>query len=62
MNVRNKIPDTWNTNLIQLLNGKQIDQRKYPYLMRMIEDAKKDGCRLVIASAYQSNEKTDFSL
>lgn len=25
--------------------------------MRMIEDAKKDGCRLVIASAYQSNEK-----
>ena len=40
MNVRNKIPDTWNTNLIQLLNGKQIDQREYPYLMRMIEDAK----------------------
>lgn len=25
--------------------------------MRMIEDAKKDGCRIVIASAYRSNEK-----
>lgn len=25
--------------------------------MRMVEDAKKDGCRIVIASAYRSNEK-----
>ena len=25
--------------------------------MRMIEDAKKDGCQIVIASAYRSNEK-----
>lgn len=57
VNDRNKIPDTWNTNLVQLPNGKQIDQRVYPYLMRMIEDAKKDGCRIVIASAYRSNEK-----
>ena len=57
VNDRNKIPDTWNVNLVQLPNGKQIDQRVYPYLMRMIEDAKKDGCRIVIASAYRSNEK-----
>ena len=57
VNDRNKIPDTWNTKLVQLPNGKQIDQRVYPYLMRMIEDAKKEGCRIVIASAYRSNEK-----
>lgn len=57
VNDRNKIPDTWNTNLVQLPNGKQIDQRVYPYLMRMTEDAKKDGCRIAIASAYRSNKK-----
>lgn len=57
VNDRNKIPDTWNTNLVQLPNGKQIDQKVYPYLMRMIEDVKKDGRRIVIASAYRSNEK-----
>ena len=57
VNDRNVLPSTWKVNLVQLPNGKQIDQRVYPYLMRMLDDAKKDGYRIVIASAYRSNEK-----
>lgn len=56
VNDRNEIPSTWKLNLVQLPNGKQMDQRVFPYLMRMVGDAKIDGCRIVIASAYRSNE------
>ena len=40
-----------------LSNGKQVDERIYPYLQKMFDQARADGVYPIVASAYRTAEK-----
>lgn len=52
-----RIPKNWEIELTQLSNGQQVDQRIYPQLQQMFDDARSQGVYPVVASGYRTPEK-----
>ena len=50
------LPENYSISTKELPNGKEIDQRVYPSLMKMLNDAKEEGLSLVVCSAYRSHD------
>lgn len=53
----NAIPEDYSVKLVEYSRGQSVDERIYPALTAMLNDAKKDGIHTVIASAYRTAEK-----
>lgn len=57
VNYEYEVPDEWDMELLQLSCGEQVDERIYPDLQEMFDDALADGVDLLVASGYRSEEK-----
>ena len=51
------LPKGYQPQLMTLSNGKQVDERIYPYLQKMFDQARADGVYPIVASAYRTAEK-----
>ncbi len=51
------IPDDFPLELMQLSNGQMIDEKIYPSLQQMFDDARATGLDLYVASGYRTEEK-----
>ena len=51
------LPEGYQPQLMTLSNGKQVDERIYPYLQKMFDQARADGVYPIVASAYRTAEK-----
>jgi D-alanyl-D-alanine carboxypeptidase len=56
VNPEHFLPENYSITTRELPNGKEIDKRVYPSLMKMLNDAKEQGLSLVVCSAYRSHE------
>ncbi len=56
VNRANKIPKDYEVNLITLSNGEQVDERIYPELQAMFDDARASGLGLFVAAGYRTGE------
>lgn len=57
VNPWNYLPDNFDTNLIKLNNGHFVDERAYPDLQKMMDDARAEGLSPVICSSYRTVER-----
>lgn len=57
VNSQSRIPDGYETDLLTLSNGQQVDERIYPDLQRMFDDMRQAGHRPVVVSGYRSDEE-----
>ena len=57
VNKEHPIPDGYEVNLLKLDNGEQVDERIYPQLQAMFDDARADGLELFVAAGYRTQEK-----
>lgn len=57
VNAENAVPSGYEPELITLSNGQQVDQRIYPDLQNMFDDARKDGVQLFVRSGYRSKKE-----
>lgn len=53
VNQKNKLPFNYSVSLMELSNGKLIDERIYPDLQQMFDDMRSQGLNPVITSAYR---------
>ena len=51
------IPDEYETNLLTLSNGEQVDKRIYPHLQKMFDDMRAQGHRPKVVSGYRSKSE-----
>lgn len=51
------LPEGYEPQLMTLSNGKQVDERIYPSLQKMFDQARADGVYPIVASAYRTAEK-----
>src|SRR5699024_6154967 len=56
VNWEHSLPTDWNPQLTLLSNGEQIDERVYPYLQKMFDDARRQGVFPVVSSGYRTQE------
>ena len=49
-----KVPSSYEVNLVELDNGKEVDERIYPYLSDMLEDMEKEGIYAFVSSGYRT--------
>ena len=54
VNSKNRIPGDYEAELIQLSNGKQVDERIYPELQEMFDAARADGLHLFVLEGYRT--------
>lgn len=57
VNKQHSIPDDYEVNLVNLSNGKQVDERIAEDTEAMFKKAREDGIYLSVISAYRSNER-----
>ncbi|WP_227020498.1 M15 family metallopeptidase [Sinanaerobacter chloroacetimidivorans] len=57
INKNHPVPENFNVELVQLKNGQAFDQRAYPDLQNMMEDARASGLSPYICSSYRTMEK-----
>lgn len=57
VNAENALPDNFHVNLKQLNNGHYIDERAYPDLQNMMNDARAAGLSPLICSSYREMDK-----
>lgn len=57
VNPQNKIPEGFSVKLVELKNGHAIDERAYPDLQQMMDDARAQGLSPLICSSYRTMEK-----
>lgn len=57
VNTQNPLPDDWKVDLVNLVNGHQIDRRAYDSLQKMMDDARAQGWNPLICSSYRTMEK-----
>lgn len=57
VNSQNTIPDNFEVELSTFADGQQVDSRIYPYLQKMLKDAKEAGIRPCISSSFRTREK-----
>ncbi len=51
------LPEGYEPTLLKLSNGQYVDERIYPELQAMFDEARSQGIRLYVRSGYRSNEK-----
>lgn len=57
VNAWNAMPDNYTVNLMTLQNDYQVDERIYPELQKMFDDARNEGIYPLIVSAYRTKAK-----
>lgn len=57
VNDRHSVPHGYSPELIQLSNGIRVDERIYPDLQRMFDDARNDGVYPVVVEGYRTYEE-----
>lgn len=57
VNPWNKLPEGFEVKLTQLKNGHSVDERAYPDLQQMMDDARAEGLSPIICSSYRTNAK-----
>ena len=57
VNSKNPIPKNYEINLIELSNGKMVDERIYPELQQMFDDARSSGVYPRVGEAYRTYEE-----
>lgn len=57
INQENPLPDDYKTTATQLKNGQAVDERIYPELQKMMDDARAAGLKPLICSSYRTSEK-----
>lgn len=57
VNPSNKLPEGFEVKLTELSNGHAIDERAYPDLQQMMDDARAEGLSPLICSSYRTMEK-----
>lgn len=50
------LPEDYQPTLVQLSNGEQIEERVYPFLQKMFDDARRQGVFPVVSSGYRTQE------
>ncbi len=53
----NPIPENFDVTLVTLSGGHQVDERIYPNLQKMFDDAREDGIFPMIYSSYRTTQK-----
>ena len=56
VNPWNKVPESWQVDLVELSNGLQIDRRCYDALQEMMDACRDAGYEPLICSAYRTQE------
>ena len=51
------LPEGYQPQLMTLSNGKEVDERIYPSLQKMFDQARSEGVYPIVASAYRTAEK-----
>ncbi len=62
INKDNRIPEDYEVNLTKLSNGKKVDERIYPELQKMFNDARASGLSLFVAQGYRTEEEQQLLL
>ncbi len=57
INKDNCIPEDYEVNLYKLANGEKVDERIYPELQKMFDDARSAGLALFVAQGYRTEEE-----
>lgn len=57
VNKYNYIPEDYEVELTELANGQCVDERIYPALQSMFDEARREGVYPVVASGYRTSEK-----
>ena len=53
------LPESYEAQLLKLSNGEYVDERMYPYLQEMFDQARSQGVTLYVRSGYRSREKQE---
>lgn len=56
VNSQYTVPDDFDTDLITLSNGQQVDSSIYPYLQNMFDDMRAEGYYPLVKSGYRSED------
>lgn len=62
INKDNRIPEDYEVKLTKLANGKKVDERIYPELQKMFNDARAAGLSLFVAQGYRTEEEQQLLL
>lgn len=62
INKDNRIPEDYEVKLTKLANGKKVDERIYPELQKMFNDARASGLSLFVAQGYRTEEEQQLLL
>jgi D-alanyl-D-alanine carboxypeptidase len=62
INKDNRIPEDYEVKLTKLANGKKVDERIYPELQKMFNDARASGLSLFVAQGYRTEEEQHLLL
>lgn len=62
INKDNRIPEDYEVKLTKLANGKKVDERIYPELQKMFNDARSAGLSLFVAQGYRTEEEQQLLL
>lgn len=57
VNPWNELPEGFTVELKELDNGEAVDERAYPDLQEMLDDARAEGLSPIICSSYRTQEK-----
>lgn len=57
INKDNYIPENYEVTLLRLSNGQKVDERIYPDLQRMFDDARADGIALYVVQGYRTEQE-----
>ena len=62
INKDNRIPEDYEVKLTKLANGKKVDERIYPELQKMFNDARASGLSLFVVQGYRTEEEQQLLL
>lgn len=57
INKGNRMPDDYEVKLFKLTNGQRVDERIYPELQKMFNDARASGLELFVAHGYRTSDE-----
>lgn len=50
----NELPEDYEVELVELFNGKEVDERIYPYLQEMFDGAREEGIYPIVREGYRT--------
>ena len=57
VNYANPLPEVWDVDLVDLINGHKVDRRAYESLQKMMDDCRAEGYNPLICSSFRTHEK-----